>query len=489
MDAQRKVDRFFDDSKWATPGITLLDSVHSYVDLPWECREIMDTPQFQRLRDLSQLGMTKYVFPCATHSRFEHCIGVAHLAGSWLQRFKTQQPELELTEADIRQVEVAGLCHDLGHGPFSHAFEAWVHSRGILDFHHETMSCRMLEYLIDDNGLDVPKQDLCFIQDLILGKTRRGLLAAESTSKPFLFDIVANRRNGIDVDKWDYLMRDTKQIGIHGHGSSSVSDFNRLIRYSRVIDQQICFQEKEVHNLYNLFHTRHNMYTQVYYHRTTQAVEFMVQDMLNMVQDKYHFLRDVSNPERYAQWTDHILKEIETSTDTELAPARSIVRDIRKRKFYPFVDMVMLPSYPGVVAPRGEDPKTFYQCTPDILAQYIPPSAQVSTKDILVNHLELNYAMRDQNPVDRVRFYSKYQPNSSFVIASKTVSHLLPQEFLEKAIRVYVRDPTKVEATREGFQKWMRSRGINPNCESFALTRQVTSVSTKGKHKKSSGLV
>jgi HD superfamily phosphohydrolase len=90
------------------------DAIHGHFELSALSVKVMDTPQYQRLRDLSQLGGVYYVYPAAASKRFEHSLGVAHLARTFVQSLRQEQPELDITDADVLCIEIAGLCHDLG---------------------------------------------------------------------------------------------------------------------------------------------------------------------------------------------------------------------------------------------------------------------------------------------------------------------------------------------------------------------------------------
>ena len=103
------------------------DAVLGHVELHPCCVAVVDTQEFQRLRGLKQLGPTEYVYPAAGHTRFAHSLGVSFLAGKLVEKLQRQSsPPLHISEREVLCVKLAGLCHDLGHGPLSHTFEKFV---------------------------------------------------------------------------------------------------------------------------------------------------------------------------------------------------------------------------------------------------------------------------------------------------------------------------------------------------------------------------
>jgi hypothetical protein len=167
--------------------------VHGPIKLEEACLRIIDTPAFQRLHSLKQLGTSDYVFRGATHTRFEHSIGVAHLAEKVASRLRENQSLLNITAVDVLCVKIAGLCHDLGHGPFSHVFDGVFIKACRKDIHwrHEDGSVMMFRYILRSGRIDMSQygiglDDIVFIEEMISG-TPPALRCGRPPSKFFLY--------------------------------------------------------------------------------------------------------------------------------------------------------------------------------------------------------------------------------------------------------------------------------------------------------------
>jgi len=257
------------------------DSIHGAIELHPLSAAILDTVEYQRLRRLKQLGGAYSVFPAASHNRFEHCLGVAWMAQRFIKHLSEKQPELRVTPLEALCVEVAGLVHDLGHGVMSHMFDSKFIPARIpgTRWQHEWASVGMLELLWKNNpeveeegrAWGVGPAQVHTIAQLLLGGAGDAPDGFEwippHPSRQFLYEIVANKRSGIDVDKWDYFLRDSRQLGV-----PASFDHGRLMLLARVVEDAggvttIAYPVKEAWSIYQMFHTRFNLHKKAYQHR------------------------------------------------------------------------------------------------------------------------------------------------------------------------------------------------------------------------------
>ena len=230
---------------------------------------LIDTPAFQRLRYVRQLGLAFYVYPGATHSRFEHALGTYHLARRTLALFEERTPFDAAGRDECRLVRAAALLHDIGHYPFSHALEE------IGAMHHEDVARPLIcsgpvaEILRRDLGSDSPER----IVSLIRGESDSPLQGLISGS--------------IDLDKLDYLRRDAFMCGV----SYGEIDVDRLVNSLTLVPHPdtghpvVGIVEKGLSALESLLFARYQMYRNVYWHHAVRSATAMykrlVADALN----------------------------------------------------------------------------------------------------------------------------------------------------------------------------------------------------------------
>ena len=124
--------------------VHIQDALHGYIQLEDEEEKIVDRPEMQRLRRIQQVGLSSLVYPSATHTRFQHSLGVMHTAGKFAD-------SLGINGDRRKELRIAGLLHDSGHGPFSHASEVVAEKNG---FSHEELSCKVVDSLEDEFSVE-----------------------------------------------------------------------------------------------------------------------------------------------------------------------------------------------------------------------------------------------------------------------------------------------------------------------------------------------
>jgi deoxynucleoside triphosphate triphosphohydrolase SAMHD1 len=303
----------------------IFDIIHGFIELDTITLSIIDTPEFQRLRNIKQLGAVHYVFPSANHTRFEHSLGVYHLAGELLNNLKNNQPELLITNRDILLVKIAGLCHDLGHGPYSHLFDTIIEEITENKFGiHERRSILILEYIVNKYNIDLSEEDIKFIGNLIYPCDLD--FTNIDKNRHFLYEIISNRRNGIDVDKFDYLKRDTFYLGL-----SFSLDCSRIIKYVRVIDGKLSYLDKTYYHILEMYEIRNKLHRQVYKHKTIVGIELHIEDILKNFIDLDSL---VNSPEQFCKYDDYNIFDLKNYNTELSAKISGDLKTINTRLLY-----------------------------------------------------------------------------------------------------------------------------------------------------------
>ena len=251
----------------------IYDPIHKFITITPLMTKIIDTYEFQRLRDLKQLGATYFVFPSASHSRFEHSIGVSHLAGVMMNELYLKQPELDITTRLIELVRIAALIHDIGHGPFSHLYDHYVKNED--EYEHEYRGLDIFKTMVKKYNLDLSKKEIEIICDIIDPPLH--------LQDIWLYQIVNNKINHIDVDKVDYILRDSYHIGIFH------DDFSRILTMIKVLPYNnslvLAWHEKIQHDIYLLFSCRYRLHKQIYNHHAVKAFEYLLIPILKKIKN------------------------------------------------------------------------------------------------------------------------------------------------------------------------------------------------------------
>ena len=285
------------------------DPVHGYVYITELEKKIIDSFPVQRLRRLRQLAGAEYVYPGANHTRFEHSVGVMYLAGKVVENPNIGQ---RINKDEAEMVRIAALLHDVGHGPFSHVFEHLL-DKELGGKTHEDMTrwiiaTSELKDILNKAGYD-PEE---------IGKLATNKL--EKPSKAFLGQIISS---AVDVDKLDFVVRDTHHTG----AEYGFVDVFRLIHAFDVLNGDLAVDLGALSALESFIIARIESFKSIYFHRVGRAAQIMLAMAMEKANEELG-LTSFKTPEEYLAMDDYtvwtMLKNCEKS--------REIIENLERRK-------------------------------------------------------------------------------------------------------------------------------------------------------------
>jgi hypothetical protein len=282
------------------------DPIYGYIRLTETEKRVVDTSPVQRLRRIRQLSGAEYVYPAATHTRFEHVLGTMYLAGLLVENLPA-----ELDEKEKKAVKVAALLHDVGHAPFSHLFEPILQK--YVGKTHEDMSTSIILNSELSNVLQEEGLDPNIISRLCVGRF-------EDPKRAYLDQII---RSSVDVDKMDFVLRDSYHTGA-GYGGV---DIFRLIYTMGVLNGNLAVDVTALSTLESFILARLESFRTIYFHKTSRAAQIMLLKALEYARDDLGISKLGSVDEYLALDDDTVWATLRKN-----AKSKVIVEDLDRRK-------------------------------------------------------------------------------------------------------------------------------------------------------------
>ena len=236
------------------------DPIYGFITIPNTLiYDLIQHPYFQRLRRISQMGLTYLVYPGAHHTRFHHAIGCMHLMQKAVQTLKFKG--VSISDEEENALYIAILLHDIGHGPFSHALENSI----VEEVHHEAISKLFMDFLNKEF-----EGKLSLAIQIFKGEYHR----------KFMLQLISSQ---LDMDRMDYLKRDSFYSGVAEGNINS----DRLIQMLNVVDDFLVMEEKGIYSIEKFLMARRLMYWQAYLHKTSVVAEMTLTKILKRAKELF----------------------------------------------------------------------------------------------------------------------------------------------------------------------------------------------------------
>lgn len=290
--------------------LDIIDPIHDFIRVSNDELEIIDTPIFQRLRRIRQLSGAHLVYPGAQHTRFEHSLGVMHIVA---QAGQTLHEKEILNSEDKEYLRLAGLLHDIGHGPFSHLFEEVIRQKKMS---HEDFGKQIILKSEIGDILTKRNYDKKLITKIAFGDSKI----------QYMNEIVSG---ALSADIMDYLLRD----GYFTGAEHAKADYKRITQSLDVYRKKLALERSALYSFESMMHSRYQMFKAVYFHKTVRSGEVMLLEALRLSDDEFGFTS--LNMDEYLNLTDEnlILKLLQAKpVSQKMKKAKKLVKDYQNRK-------------------------------------------------------------------------------------------------------------------------------------------------------------
>ena len=364
--------------------LEITDPIHDFIRINKTERKIIDTSVFQRLRRIKQLSGAHLTYPGAQHTRFEHSLGVLHIASMAGESLHSKEL---MSNEDVQNIRFAALLHDIGHGPFSHLFEEVLQRK---KQNHEEIGKQII--LKSEIGDIISKSgyDKKLIHNLAVGQSKM----------QYLNEIVSG---ALSADMMDYLLRD----GYFTGAEHAKIDHHRLTHSLDVYKNKLALDSSALVNFETMMISRFQMFKAVYFHKTVRAGEVMMLEAMSLAGNELGL--SSLKIDEYVKLTDEVVLEQLISlpeTNSDLKAAKKIATDYQDRKLFKCVFERLLTG------------KSLSKKRQDELRQKIAKKSKISPNQIFI----------DTSPTSSIPLTPSKKESKSIILTRKESKKTIARE-------------------------------------------------------------
>ena len=425
----------------------ITDYIYGLISIPKYYCEFLDSFYVQRLRNIRQNPTAFYVFPSVNNSCFEHSLGTYYLSNKFITNLKNRQNDLDINQTLINTISLCGLFNNIGTVPYLQSFKSFYKEKYNIDYDSKQKAYEMILKLIESKGLDPEcitnkNEEENFDLNII-----KNIFTKSNNNPKFYENIVFNPKTEIDCESFDKLNRDTYKFG-----SKPLFDYNILMNSAYIINDDICYNDKDSFCIYDYYNAKYAITAKYYNHRVSTGIELMISDVYKLIDNVTPLIDIINSNDKYLYFFDSFIHDIKNNEKDNqyIKKAKLILNNIDKRNLYTSIGDYYL---------SNDDSETnideFDKFNINTLIENRSKGdVELNVDDIRIKKDIICIGSGNSDPFDNISFYD----NEFNIVKRKAedVSKLLPNRFKSKIISVFLttKDKQKIKAAQNALTNY-----------------------------------
>ena len=425
----------------------ITDYIYGLISIPNYYCTFIDSFYVQRLRNIHQNPTGFYVFPSVNHSCFEHSLGTYYLSNKYITNLKNRQSDLDINQTLINTISLCGLFNNIGTVPYLQSFKSFYKEKYNIVYDSKQKAYEIILNLIESKGIDPEcitnkSEEENFDLNII-----KNIFTKTNNNPKYYEKIVFNPKTQIDCESFDKLNRDT-----YKYGGKPSFDYNILMNSAYIINDEICYNDKDSFCVYDYYNAKYAITTKYYNHRVSTAVELMIADVYKLIDNVTPLIDIINNNDKYLYFFDSFIHNIKHNENDNqyIQKAKLILNNIDKRNLYTSIGDYYLSDDNSEKSIDGFDKFNINT----LIENRNKGDAELNADDIRIKKDIICIGSGNSDPFNNILFY-----DNEFNIVKRNaedVSKLLPNRYKSRIISVFLttKDKEKIKAAQNALTNY-----------------------------------